>query len=457
MIKAGPLMFKTRDISIVLTLLLLSIFAGCSTKMPHTSANRPQVVPTSYTTSSSRTDHLVEGDGKKVTLFGVSINDRFDKRKVTKAYHIDEDGDIVFDVDKRLTSGVISVRLGLEPSTKVIRKITMLTSTGSDVDCLATKSTLLDLLYARYGGELQNDATYKDRGGLFGTKTRLLSSSGSLDLGDIMIDASCVASRQERAERSAPLVHSAKVVITQKSVQEADQTLLSIMDIDERRHLPSRVPADRSIYHKAGIVSGTGFFISDDGFLLTNQHIIQDAKQINVMINGNKVKATLIDSDARDDIALLKIEHATKPLRLHPERSQAGSEITVIGYPNITVQGREKKSTFGYINALSGLRGDPSQYQISAPTQPGNSGSPLLNEQAEVIGIVVSTIDQSAMLKSTGIIPQNVNYAVKIRQAVAMLKQHQVGYKIAERSRPRTKTELIRDTSDSVVLVMSEM
>ena len=65
------------------------------------------------------------------------------------------------------------------------------------------------------------------------------------------------------------------------------------------------------------------------------------------------------------------------------------------------------------MSALSGLRNDASFLQISVPIQPGNSGGPLVNEDGEVVGVVVSTADAPAFILATDSIPQNINWAVK--------------------------------------------
>ncbi len=445
---------KRYHIAMIMTFVLFaSIFNGCATMQSGTPGLSSSNASSVYMRALGEKNAVRAGSERKVSVYGVRLNERFSGRSTTRRYRIDENGDVRFDIGEREGKGLWYVRMGLEPSTKVVKEIVFYTSSGPDADCLTIKDSILSGFYDRYGGVMFNDATYRDTGSFFGTTTRMLESRGELDLDDILIDASCNASRQYGTDLPSLLTYNGKIIIAENkddSERLQYQALLGIHDINTT---PLNTPKEA----KSTIATGTGFFISDDGYLLTNHHVVNGGKRHYVLINGNKIDAELIDSDAENDIAILKIGHATRPLTLQLEKSLTGSEITVIGYPSVAIQGNEKKSTFGYINALSGLKGDPRQYQISAPIQAGNSGSPLINDRAEVIGVVVSTINQSAMLKTTGIMPQNVNYAVKIRHAINMLEKNAIVYKRPQQTDRLSKPDLIRNSADSVVLVMSEM
>jgi hypothetical protein len=80
------------------------------------------------------------------------------------------------------------------------------------------------------------------------------------------------------------------------------------------------------------------------------------------------------------------------------------------------LQGFAPKLAKGEIASLSGIQDDPRYFQISVPVQPGNSGGALVDERANVIGIVSAKLDAVAALKSSGALPENVNYAVKSRE-----------------------------------------
>ncbi|WP_434950254.1 S1C family serine protease [Shewanella sp. HL-SH4] len=209
--------------------------------------------------------------------------------------------------------------------------------------------------------------------------------------------------------------------------------------------------------YSKSVATGTGFFISNDGYLLTNSHVIEGSSSISIILNGKSVPASLVDHDSSNDIALLKVDKSVEGLSIElKKKTKQGTEIAVLGYPNIGLQGNEQKATFGFINANSGIQGDTRYFQISSPIQPGNSGSPMVNEMGTVIGIASASLNQNAAIKSTGTLAQNVNYAVKIAYALPMLINHGVEYTEPVGQKTLEKTDLIESISNSVVLVVAE-
>ncbi len=161
---------------------------------------------------------------------------------------------------------------------------------------------------------------------------------------------------------------------------------------------------------------GTGFCVSPEGHLITAYHVIKNAKLIRVYLSKDSfVIAEILHSDPVNDLAVLKIEDATPSfLTVAPMRSvKTGDRVFTMGFPVSSVLGQEAKYTEGVVSSLSGIQGSSSFLQITVPIQPGNSGSPLVNEKGEVVGIVTSTAAILPFIKESGSLPQNVNWAVK--------------------------------------------
>ncbi len=168
---------------------------------------------------------------------------------------------------------------------------------------------------------------------------------------------------------------------------------------------------------------GSGFFVTADGYLVTNFHVVREAGKIEVKTKDRTLKAEVVETDQVNDLALLKVEGAGfHSLRLsHRAQADLGESVFTIGFPNIEMQGLAPKYTDGKISSLAGMLDDPTEYQISVPVQPGNSGGPLCDTHGEVVGIVVARLNDLAMLRAQGVLPQNVNYAIKAQHASRLL------------------------------------
>jgi S1-C subfamily serine protease len=173
---------------------------------------------------------------------------------------------------------------------------------------------------------------------------------------------------------------------------------------------------------------GSGFIISPEGHILTCAHVLGQEKNATVWIGENRYETELVEKDVDKDLALLKINNPSgarfKPLSLSqgPPLSM-GQEVFIMGFPLTEILGKKPRLNKGLISATVGMKDDPDQLQISAEVQPGNSGGPLLNAQGAVIGIVASTMNPLAILRASGALPQNVNFAVKAEPIQAFLEK----------------------------------
>lgn len=209
-----------------------------------------------------------------------------------------------------------------------------------------------------------------------------------------------------------------------------------------------------------GFATGTGFFVSDRGHLLTNFHVIEEARELFVLLpDGRSLPAEALKADPANDIALIKVEAGGPALALGQAAGvRKGDEVTALGYPLIEIQGQEVKATFGRVNAVSGAGGDVRYFQIDAPIQPGNSGGPVLDAKGRVIGIATATASTIGVARAAGYLPQNVNYAVKASYALPLLEAEGVGLAAAAAAAaaPLSLADLVAQAERSVVLVVAK-
>lgn len=204
---------------------------------------------------------------------------------------------------------------------------------------------------------------------------------------------------------------------------------------------------------------GTGFFVSSEGHTVTAYHVIADSKAVVVLTrSGNTFRAKVVDFDQANDLALLKIDARSRPLAFATSGDVAvGEEVLTIGYPLPDLEGWAQKATFGHINALSGNQDDVRLLQMDAPTQPGNSGGPLLDSRGRVIGVIEGILNEETTMKVADAIPQNVNYALKSDYLLPLLAQYSLKPKFGHVSRtPLNQAALVRQIQESVVMVIAK-
>jgi S1-C subfamily serine protease len=203
--------------------------------------------------------------------------------------------------------------------------------------------------------------------------------------------------------------------------------------------------------------SGTGFFISDDGFLVTNEHVVNNATSVRLVTNDKTIDAKVVQVDAENDLALLKATGKFSPLPITTSRAvRLGSTVATIGFPDPTLQGFSPKLAKGEIASLSGIGDSPRFFQISVPVQPGNSGGALVDERGNVVGVVSAKLDAAVALAVTGALPENVNYAVKSSFLLSFLES--VPSCSAKLKTPasfdRKFEDVVKSAQDAAVLVL---
>ena len=203
--------------------------------------------------------------------------------------------------------------------------------------------------------------------------------------------------------------------------------------------------------------TGTGFFVTRNGYILTCHHVIKDANVIKIAVGGNTYPAKLIRDDPHNDLALLKINGSFQAIAFSSKRSaKMGQEVFTIGFPNPNLQGVSAKFTKGTINSLTGFQDDLRLYQISVSVQPGNSGGALLDDKGNVLGVIVAMLDAKTTFKISGSLPQNVNYAIKSIYAQAMLDTIPgISGKLLSPSKKQSFENAVNRVKKSTVMVLS--
>lgn len=236
----------------------------------------------------------------------------------------------------------------------------------------------------------------------------------------------------ELVEKHGPAVVN---ISTTKIVQKSQGGFPGMQDEDEmfeffRKFLPPgampRGQARPPMRQAPAMGEGSGFIIGDDGYIITNAHVVEGADEVTVKLTDKrKFTAKVVGYDSRTDIALIKISAANLPKVVigDPNKLRVGEAVVAIGSPF----GFENSVTSGIVSAKGRSLPDENYVpfiQTDVAVNPGNSGGPLFNLRGEVVGV-----NSQIYSRSGGY--QGVSFSIPIDVAMDVAGQLKTGGKVA--------------------------
>ena len=177
-------------------------------------------------------------------------------------------------------------------------------------------------------------------------------------------------------------------------------------------------------YQSTSAAAGSGFILTEDGYILTNEHVIEEANSITVaMYDGTKYPATLIGYDVSNDIAVLKIDaKGLTPVTLgNSDALEVGDEVIAIGNPLGELTFSLTKGIVSALNRAVTLSSNVTMnlIQTDAAINSGNSGGALFNMYGEVVGITNAKYSSS----SSGASVDNIGFAIPISSVKTIITE----------------------------------
>lgn len=218
--------------------------------------------------------------------------------------------------------------------------------------------------------------------------------------------------------------------------------------------------------------TGSGFFVSKLGHVITNTHVVKGCKSITVGDNANKqVPAEIINTDRSNDLALLKLSSletasadsrsllqklsitvvplASKGL-LRSEDVRLGEKVLVAGYPFGDAFSNSIKVTTGVVSSTRGVGNDSGQFQLDAAVQPGNSGGPIYDSGGNIVGVVISQLNK----KTFGGLVENVNFGIKASTVRQFLVSSGLSSKKSDQIEEKSNEQLAEIAQNQALMVM---
>jgi serine protease Do len=197
------------------------------------------------------------------------------------------------------------------------------------------------------------------------------------------------------------------------------------------------------------LYGGTGFAISNDGYIATNYHVVDGANAIYIQTSKGDKKAFIVAREPNADIAILKIEdnnfRFTKnalPYTISDNASNLGQQVFSIGYPKDDIVYNQ-----GYISCQKGYNGDAESYQLEMTANPGQSGSPVFDKSGNVIAVITGKQSNTS----------GTTYAVHtdalIDLAQSLPKSQHIALPLGTKSGKIERTEQVKKMKDFVFAI----
>ncbi len=161
---------------------------------------------------------------------------------------------------------------------------------------------------------------------------------------------------------------------------------------------PEKGPNDNKIVAAS---SGTGFYVSNTGHIITNHHVVDGCNKIKLTYKGKEISADVLAVDKMNDLAILKADIIpSKVYSVATEDASLLEDIIVAGYPLGKKVSAAIKTSKGSVTALAGLGDNYSEFQTDAALNQGNSGGPIMNQKGNVVGVAVADYGKTAGVES---------------------------------------------------------
>ncbi len=240
---------------------------------------------------------------------------------------------------------------------------------------------------------------------------------------DAFGDYSLVLKQIKRADMIMIKVTSVTPPNTQKAIDIDTESFWKIQRTDAAPSGPAQEPPGQANKTRS---FGSGMVFTSEGHIFTNYHVIAKATSCYVVTYENgqmtkKLPATVVSKDPKTDLVILQCKewkpaagsHATPPPVVSSSQCKLGAPVFVLGFPLPGTVSSNVKYTKGDVSDMAGLDDDSSKIQHTAQIQPGNSGGPMALADGRVIGIIVSSLSEGYALRTSGALPQGVNFSIK--------------------------------------------
>jgi hypothetical protein len=199
------------------------------------------------------------------------------------------------------------------------------------------------------------------------------------------------------------------------------------------------------------VASGSGFYVSSFGHIITNNHVIDGCENMKLISKGRIIDTRVIANDPSNDLALLKAQEPSSTFfSININQVEELQDVIVAGFPFGETVSSSIKFTQGIVSSLSGVGNNYSQIQIDAALQPGNSGGPIIDEMGNIVGVAVAKLNLKKIMDDYGVVPENTNFGIKASAVSNLMLGNSLTIKAPNFSK-MTKSQLVKLAKEATV------
>jgi len=173
---------------------------------------------------------------------------------------------------------------------------------------------------------------------------------------------------------------------------------------------------------EGAIASGSGFYVNNKGYVVTNDHVVNSCKSIWLQDEEGTIPASIIQKYPANDLAIIQIEKTTPNYAKFTNSVNPVEDVMALGFPRGDILGEEIKRTKGSISSLSGIKGDSFSLQHTALIQKGNSGGPLINNKGAIVGVNYAKFIEKDL--------QGIGLAIKAINTIDFLGRESIDFEL---------------------------
>ncbi|MDB9971179.1 serine protease [Alphaproteobacteria bacterium] len=199
-----------------------------------------------------------------------------------------------------------------------------------------------------------------------------------------------------------------------------------------------------------GVASGTAFAVNNNGYFVTNEHVVRNCSSLGIVMKGEIYPASIYSKNSELDLAIIKTNPSISEsyIKFSPE-IKTGQSISALGYPLVDVLGAEIKVTTGIISSMSGYKGNNNHLGFTAPIQPGNSGGPIVDQYNRLVAVATAALIGEDI--------QNINFAIKVGSLQRFLGANNIKYELSSSIKKIDIPTIVEKSRDYVKLILCKV